>query len=164
MLVRWGMYRLQRNPIGALGIAATAVMAGAGIIGFAKGAEVRRKRKGESGIVVIPKPTNGGAADEGDEPEETPGEFTFVTPTAAEVAACGGATTETWVDANGTRHSRCVIKPGEGDPPESDDPPIPSNGDFNCPPGYFYDALHKKCCPDGFYWNVASQTCRPMGS
>ncbi len=48
----------------------------------------------------------------------------------------------------------------EGDPGLN---AVPTGDVFpECPPNYFYDALHDVCCPDGFFWDVEDQMCRPF--
>jgi len=141
-----------------IGIVATAAMAGAGVLGFARGASVRRKRLGlEPDVIVIPRPAPGPAKPDGGngKPQPTPPNddslVTFVDPTAAEMAACGG-TAECWIQ-NGERFCRCLgnTEPAGGDATK-------------CPAGYFYDALHEVCCPDGFYFDAKDGMCRPLGS
>lgn len=290
------MFGLKRNPVGAFGILATAVMAGAGTLGLARGAQLRKERlAGEPKPLPVPKPAPAKDEDEEQDDPAAPGTFTFVPPTDAEIAACGGYMTEAWVDHKGDRFTRCVGSPPAPTPaptptptpgptptpapapgPTPSDKPAGKTGPYNsgpirtdaypaalvkkgqvlndgyvkvmrvisyrgfdyatfklsssgaaeqgldaaktwysaaimvsqhiepaeldadfwdteagaasgarafinkhyhellalgegdydeyrCPPGYFYDALHKKCCPDGFYWNEAAQTCRPVG-
>lgn len=149
------MLGLQPNPVGAFGIFATAVMAGAGVVGIARGAQVRRKRLGlESDEVILPAPQP--VPTEPKKPQPVPPSddnlITYVEPNAEELAACGGPA-EAWVDTNGNRYSRCVgnTEPASGDATK-------------CPEGYFYDALHKVCCPDGWYFNAKDGLCRPLAS
>jgi hypothetical protein len=148
------MLGLQRNPVGTIGIVATAVMAGAGVLGFAKGTHVRRKRLGlEPDQVVIPRPKPAPAKPTTPDPVPPSDDtlVTYVDPTPEALAACGGAA-ECWLDQNGVRYCRCLgnTEPASGDATK-------------CPAGYFYDAKNKVCCPDGFYYDTKDRTCRPMG-
>lgn len=53
------------------------------------------------------------------------------------------------------------IIPGVGPDPDAGLDPDVGGVFLNCPPNYFYDALHGVCCPDGFFWDVEDQMCRP---
>lgn len=45
--------------------------------------------------------------------------------------------------------------PGQQEPTPGFVPP-------DCPPGYFYDALHGVCCPDGYAYDPQADTCKPI--
>jgi len=52
-------------------------------------------------------------------------------------------------------------------PPTPPPPPTPGQQPSvlvppECPPGYFYDALHGVCCPDGYAYDPQADTCKPI--